>query len=321
MAPWQATARASRPSSPTRPAGNHEAYAVTSNGVYHIADTRPGSGATWTDLTSNIFQITHEIFGNSAYIDQIMGNIQALAVDWRYVIPNDPDSPPTDNPTDPNRTHPVLYVAGEGGVLVSYDDGGSWQRFPSALPSGPNNTPTPPGDGGGFPTANVTDLDLALGNIQRTTGRPDLAGPYDPVNPGDADPDTLLATTFGRGQYAIRLAPVTFPNTVRLNPNSVAGTADDGTPLVSTSQPVFEGLSSITGFNNATRITIADVTDPQNRKVIGGFDPADLRDQRRGQLDGCLRCVLDPDQARCIQHRGPEDDRDLCDRRCRGHRQ
>ena len=124
----------------------------------------------------------------------------------------------------------MLYVAGEGGVLVSYDDGGSWQRFPSALPAGPNDTPTPPGDGGGFPTANVTDLDLALGNIQPTTGRPDLAGPYDPVNPGGADPDTLLATTFGRGQYAIRLAPVTFPSTVRLDPKSVAGTADDGTP-------------------------------------------------------------------------------------------
>ena len=119
-----------------------------------------------------------------------MANSKAMAVDWRYVIPNDLNNPPTDNPTDPDRTHPVLYMAGEGGVLVSYDDGASWQRFPSAMPAGLNTTPTPPGDGGGFPTADVRDLDLALGNIQRTTGRPDLAGPYDPVSPGAADPDS-----------------------------------------------------------------------------------------------------------------------------------
>ena len=237
---------------------------MTSNGVYHIADTRPGSGATWTNITSNMFQITHQIFGNSAYTDQLMANLHALAVDWRYVIPNDPDNPPTDNPTDPNRTHPVLYVAGEGGVLVSYDDGGSWQRFPSALPTGPNNTPTPPGDGGGFPTANVTDLDLALGNIQRTTGRPDLAGPYDPIEPGAAPtPTRSWRPPSVAAQYAIRLAPVTFPSTVQIDPRSVVGTAPDGTPLVSTSQPVFDGLSSITGFKNATRITIVDVTDPE----------------------------------------------------------
>ena len=117
--------------------GNFEAYAETSNGVYHIADTRPGSGAAWTNITSNVFQITHEIFGNADYTQQLMANLHALAVDWRYVIPNDPANPPTDNPTDPTRTHPVLYVAGEGGVLVSYDDGEEL----AAIPVGPADRP------------------------------------------------------------------------------------------------------------------------------------------------------------------------------------
>ena len=128
---------------PSPTPGNFEAYAVTSNGVYHIADTRPSSGATWTNITGNLFQVTHQIFGKAGLTDRLLANVKAMAVDWRYVIPNDLDNPPTDNPTDPDRTHPVLYVAGEGGVLVSYDDGGSWQRFPSALPAGPNNTAEP----------------------------------------------------------------------------------------------------------------------------------------------------------------------------------
>ena len=71
---------------------------------------------------------------------------------------------------------------------------------------------------------------------------------------------------------------MTFPSTVQIDPGSVVGTAPDGTPLVSTSQPVFDGLSSISGFKNATRITIVDVTDPSNSNppVIGGFDRSDL---------------------------------------------
>ena len=65
-----------------------------------------------------------------------------------------------------------------------------------------------------------------------------------------------------------------FPSTVQLDASSNSGTAPDGTTLVTSSQPIFDGLSSITAFRNATRITIVDETptDPTFGQVIGGFD-------------------------------------------------
>ena len=71
---------------------------------------------------------------------------------------------------------------------------------------------------------------------------------------------------------------------------------------MSTATPTFDGLSSITAFGNATRITIKDVTtrSDQHGKIIGGFDPSQVAgDQRRGQLDRRLRATspitTDPD--------------------------
>ena len=47
---------------------------------------------------------------------------------------------------------------------------------------------------------------------------------------------------------------------------------------MTTAQPVFDGLSEITAFGNATRITIVDETptDPTFGQVIGGFDPSNV---------------------------------------------
>ena len=65
-----------------------------------------------------------------------------------------------------------------------------------------------------------------------------------------------------------------FPSTVQLDASSNSGTAPDGTTLVTSSQPIFDGLSEITAFGNATRITIVDETpaDTTFGQVIGGFD-------------------------------------------------
>ena len=48
--------------------------------------------------------------------------------------------------------------------------------------------------------------------------------------------------------------------------------------LVTTSVPEFDGLSEVTGFGDATRISIVDETpgDPTFGKVIGGFDPSNV---------------------------------------------
>ena len=79
------------------------------------------------------------------------------------------------------------------------------------------------GQGGNLPHADVTDLDLSLGNVNVSTGMPNLAGPYDPTSPtATPDPDLLLATTYGRGSFAINLAPLIFPGTVGLDPRSVS---------------------------------------------------------------------------------------------------
>jgi large repetitive protein len=79
------------------------------------------------------------------------------------------------------------------------------------------------------------------------------------------DPDLMLASTFGRGSFAINMAPIVFPNTVQIDPSSV-----NGSGIVTTATPTFDGLSAITGFGSSTRITIFDVTD---NKIVGGFDP------------------------------------------------
>src|SRR5262249_46110403 len=139
---------------PTR--GSHEAYAVTLAGVYHIDDSL-AAGATWQNITGDLFQQMHDPFGDPTFAENQARYLTSLAADWRYVIPDTLQS--TSGPT-----HPMLYVGGEGGVFRSSDNGQTWILFPSQDPNSFVSTPTPPGDGGGLPVAHVTDLDLSLGN-------------------------------------------------------------------------------------------------------------------------------------------------------------
>jgi len=253
--------------SPVR--GSHAAYAVTTTGVFYIADS-VAAGATWVDVTGNLRDISYAIFGqwynqntdpNAIKLSQSV-SLSALAVDWRYSLPNAAG--------DPNGAgrHPVLYVSGDTGVFRSIDNGLSWTPFPDRSVDGSYT------DGGALPRTAVTDLDLSLGDVNPATGVPNLLGPYEFYTPPAAsDPNLLLASTWGRGMFAISMAPLTMPGTVRVNPADAGGTAPDGTPLVTTSRFRVQGLSMTTGFNNATRITIYDVTDG---KIIGGFDPSKL---------------------------------------------
>src|SRR5690606_31844920 len=78
-----------------------------------------------------------------------------------------------------------------------------------------------------------------------------------------------------------RLAPVVFQNTIGLSATlpapggSDGGTNNSGLPLVTIAQPVFEGLSQQTAFGHVARITIVDLTDVNNPRIIGGYDPSD----------------------------------------------
>lgn len=243
---------------PTR--GNHEAYAITQQGVYHTEDSlASGAVPIWKNITGNLFSILNPAFGDSTLADTQAKYLSSIVADWRYVIP--------DNSTVANGpTHPVLYVSAESGVYRSLDDGLSWALYPNTIFDGA------PRDGGMLPNVHITDLNLSIGVIDPTTGR-------SVAQPGD--PNDLFATTFGRGTFAIRLAPIVFPNTaaqpnnISLDPSIAAGTNPSGVPFVTptSSRPIINGFSEQTAFGNVVLISLYDVTDPNNRKLIGGYDP------------------------------------------------
>jgi subtilisin-like proprotein convertase family protein len=156
--------------------GSHDAYAVTLKGVYFMPDSTV-AGAKWQNITGNVFSITEPVFGKSSDQLPALSYLTSIQADWRFAIPGNPN------------THPVLYVGGEGGVFRSTNQGALWTLFPATTDGAPVN-------GGYLPLAHVTSLSLVLGNINSTTGLPDQT----------TGPDMLVAGTYGRGDYAIRLA-------------------------------------------------------------------------------------------------------------------
>ncbi|WP_254054149.1 Ig-like domain-containing protein, partial [Singulisphaera sp. GP187] len=245
---------------PTR--GNHNAYAITQKGVYYTANSlSSGTNPVWTSITGNLFTLTTSAFGDPTLVNGQAQYLTSIVADWRYVIPITPA------PLNGPATHPVLYVSAESGVYRSLDNGQTWALFPNIT------FDAAPLDGGLLPNVHVSDLNLALGNVDPTTGRP-VAQPGDPNN--------LFASTFGRGTFTIRLAPIVFPNTasqpsnISLDPSSSAGTSAGGIPLVTptTSRPIINGFSEQTAFGNTALITLYDLTDPNNPRLIGGYNPS-----------------------------------------------
>ena len=156
---------------------------------------------------------------------------------------------------------------------MSIDNGQTWSLFPSM-------TYGALAQGGDLPHVNVTDLSLAQGNINVATGMPDLAGPDNPDDPtAAADPDLLYAGTYGEGAFAINLAPMILTGTTQIDPTDTGGAAPGGVETVTTATPTIDGLSEITGFGDATWITIKDETpgDSTFGQVIGGFDPSKVK--------------------------------------------
>jgi subtilisin-like proprotein convertase family protein len=236
---------------PTR--GSREAYAVTLGGVFYMADSS-AAGATWVNISGNLFQVMHNPFNEPGVTEAQLRNLEAIQADWRYVIPDNPAEIGTPaNP--PGPTHPVLYVGGEGGVYRSTDKGLTWTQFPS-LAEGATRA------GGLLPNARVTDLDLALGNVNPTTGRPDVT----------TGPNLLLATTYGRGSFAIRLSPIVVPGSLRLDPTRPPGGSDTGTSptdkRTSVLRPFIVGFSLQSAFGNTVSLQLIDLNDP-NQRVIG----------------------------------------------------
>ena len=111
----------------------------------------------------------------------------------------------------------------------------------------------------------------------RTTRRPAATTSLTADDPtATPDPDLLLAGTYGEGAFAINLAPMILSGTTQIDPTDTGGVAAGGVPTVTTATPTIDGLSEITGFGNATWVTIMDETpgDSTFGQVIGGFNPA-----------------------------------------------
>ena len=306
---------------PTR--GSHDAYAVTRTGVFYLADSvllgnNPANTAyEWVNITGNLKTLAYSIFGqaynpgtdsNSKNYNQAV-SLSSIVADWRYAIPN--------SPTYANGPayHPVLYVgsgnsSGTGsGVYQSVDGGQTWTYFP-------DTTYGAVVEGGYLPHVAVTSLSLSLGDVNVATGMPTLDGPYAPAASNQtaasaADPDTLMAATYGQGEFAINLAPLILGDEVTVSPTT-AGTGTGSSPVV-TGPITISGSSEISGFGNATWITVEDVTNPAvtgcDRGLQSRRSGADSEFEQFHQCPGQLRHSVQPGQL--LYDQRSEEDRDL----------
>ena len=248
--------------------GSHEAYAVTLNGVFYSPDTIGLAAAgrmVWTNITNNLPQIQHSPFGQAILGQAVLatfqsnsgaanqgtaqyGGFSSIVADYRYTIP-DPTGA-TDASGNVLR-YPVLYVSGYGGVFRSLDNGASWTVFPNTA------FDAAPVDGGYLPSVDVTNLQINLGNVNPTTGHATQTA---------GDPEVLMATTGGRGVFAIGLAPDVFTSYTKLDPSTDSGAAFNLPDVTNDPTPIIDGISEISNFGNTVTITL---TDASNGKILG----------------------------------------------------
>ena len=226
--------------------GTHDIYAITQKGVYFMADTS-SANRSWVNITGALFSQTHNSFGDPTQVENAVKTLTSIVADWRYSIPDVPSlvgSP----------THPALYVSADSGVYRSLDKGASWKLFPNQATDGSVGA-----DGGNLPNVPVSDLDLSLGNIDPTTGEPQMT-----VKDGNGNitqtlgQDLLVASTFGRGSFGIRVAPLV----------QYLGLSGGGN-VTTTLTPTITGYSEQSAYGNNVSIKLFDVTDPANRIFIG----------------------------------------------------
>jgi subtilisin-like proprotein convertase family protein len=179
--------------SPDPRPGTTDVFAVTQQGVYYKADAFDTTSG-WVNVTGNLFSLQNALYGDTNNPQLSLQFLTSLAVDWRYQIPVDPSNPTT------SATFPIVYVGGDGGVYQSLNvlatDGPTWTYFPAGTTytDSAGNTVSVPA-GGYLPNVMVTNLSLSLGNINSASGLPDQS----------TGSDILLATTYGRGSFAINL--------------------------------------------------------------------------------------------------------------------
>ena len=253
--------------------GSHDAYAVTSAGVFYIKDSvllannPTNTQFQWINITGNIHNLPYYHLRPELQPDDRPERDQAepgparAHVDRGRLAVLDPQQlrpTPTVRASTRSSTSARASVGNGSGVYQSLDDGLTWSLFPSTTFGGAwpraATCPTPTSPTSTCRWATSTRARACPTWPARTTRT---------VRRQTPDPDLLLATTYGRGSFAINLAPLVFPSTVQVDSTGIAArrhSAGDHR------HAHFSGLSSITGFGNATRITIMDVTDPNPTK-------------------------------------------------------
>ena len=73
--------------------------------------------------------------------------------------------------------------------------------------------------------------------------------------------DLLVATTAGRGSYGIRVAPL-----------AVGMALATGGASSNTTTPIIVGYSEQSAFGNKVHVKLYDITDPNNRILLGEVD-------------------------------------------------
>jgi subtilisin-like proprotein convertase family protein len=222
--------------------GSDDAYAVTLKHVYFTQHATASTFAGWTNITGNLFSLTTTLFGgfsepSNPLVGSTLVDLHALAVDWRF---NKGGSPP------------VLYVGGQGGIYRSDNQGSTWRYFPDVAHE------KAAVDGGLMANTTVTQLSLALGNIDPATGLPKQAD--------GTGFNLLLATTYGRGMFAIRLdQDLTNTNNPPPGPvvNAISNVSDSSTEAIQvtfgkTVSGTFVPTPVDPATMNAANITIKD---------------------------------------------------------------
>jgi subtilisin-like proprotein convertase family protein len=244
--------------------GTHDAYAVVTgptsatSGVFYMPDST-ASGATWQKIDDtagygSLFNLTTPVFNGTNNYYPALTDLTSIAVDWRFAVPV--------NPSDPNSpAYPVVYVAGNGGVYRTEDNGLStttnanitagWTPYPDTNLDGAGV------EGGGLPHVDVTSLQLVTGNTTTSSGLPQSTTGY----------NLLVAGTFGEGDFAIRLDDSAV--------NKYATVPIAGPQLASAA--AFAGPGTLDGvtvtFNGPVdpqTVTLGDfsVTDPSGKSIL-----------------------------------------------------
>ncbi len=281
--------------------GSHAAYAVTLTGIFFSSNTvgLAESGQTvWTNITSNIPALSTNAFGNPALQESVLtgfgytpinplnnqtppdyynlttapgnntefggtdgfgfsaqfGGFTDIVADYRYEIPA-----ATNATEGTNIFFPVLYASGYGGVFRSIDNGATWTVFPNQDFDGA------PVDGGYLPNVDVTNLQLVLGDINPSTGHAVQA---------TGDPEVLLASTYGRGDFAIRLAPDVIPDSVVFDttlPAPIGSDSSDGAGITNVLDPYLDGVSEVSNFGDVVTIHLIDQSRNPDGTPTAGF--------------------------------------------------